>query len=344
MLPSSHTGGAPYSPHNPRRRVTRQRSITIQKARIMATKKLTVPGLEKGQTIMRIPPSSIIVDEVDNGRRNANEDITTLVDALVQLGRQLHPVGVQRTPEGGLKLVWGYRRWKAISHIVDNQIVQAGEPLSMLECIVMDNPMTEAQAFEFNVVENMGRKALTPIDMAIDLSRLTTEFGYTLKTAGAMFDGRSKAWASSMIRLLELPHDVQRKIDTGAIPVSAAYDVLTMPEGPERDAAMAALQSGDGTTRSKVAEAARQKQQEIADGPEAPAETDAKPAKKVVKRRTLKELAVVIEGLRTKYTTADVNNEEQYLPAAQMMDEFIKLMGGGSAKRFERELLALLGV
>lgn len=312
----------------------------------MATKKLTVPGLEKGQTIMRVPPSAIIVDEIDNGRRNANEDITTLVDALVQLGRQLHPVGVQRTPEGGLKLIWGYRRWKAISHIVDNQIVQPGEPLSMLECIVSDEPMTEAQAFEFNVVENMGRKALTPIDMAINLSRLTTEFGYTLKTAAALFDGRSKAWASSMIRLLELPHDVQRKVDAGTIPVSAAYDVLCMPEGEDRNAAMEVLRSGEGTTRSKVREAVRQR--EIADAPEGgdveAAAAAAKPVKGDKKKRTLKELAVVFEGLRTKYTTTSDDGEEQYLPLAQIMDETIRLMGGGNAKRYEREILKLLGV
>lgn len=311
----------------------------------MATKKLTVPGLEKGQTIMRVPPSAIIVDELDNGRRNVNEDITTLVDALVQLGRQLHPVGVQRTPEGGLKLVWGYRRWKAISHIVDNQIVQAGEPLSMLECIVSDEPMTEAQAFEFNVVENMGRKDLSPIDIATNLSRLTTEFGHTLKSAATMFNGRSKAWASSMIRLLELPHDVQRKVDAGTVPVSAAYDVLCMPEGEDRNAAMAILQSGEGTTRSKVREAVRQR--EIGEDPNAPdveaAAAAAKPVKGDKKKRTLKELAVVLEGLRTKYTTANDEGDEQYLPLAQLMDETIKLMGGGSARRYERELLKLLG-
>lgn len=311
----------------------------------MATKKLNIPGSEKGLTILRVPPAQITVNEVDNGRKYVSDDIGPLVDSLITAGRQLQPVGVRRTPDGGLLLVWGYRRWRALSYIVENALVQEGEPLSLLECIVMDKEMTEAEAFELNVLENTGRKDLTPIDIATNLSRSTTEFGKTLKAAAAPWN-KSKAWASMMIRLLELPPQVQKKIDLGSIPVSAAYDVLTMPEGEDRDAAMAALEAGDGTTRSQVREAVRQRN--IADTPEAPAEETtappAKPAKGDKKKRTLKELAVVVEGLKTKYTETSEDGTETLLPLAAIMDEFLRLMGGKAEKSFERSMLKILGV
>jgi len=311
----------------------------------MATKKLNIPGSEKGLTILRVPPAQVTVDEIDNGRKYVNDDIMPLVDALISAGRQLHPVGVQRTADGGLKLVWGYRRWKALSYIAENALVQPGDPLALLECIVIDKEMSEAEAFEINVIENTGRKDLSPIDIATNLSRLTTEFGKTLKQAAAPWN-KSKAWASSMIRLLELPPPIQRKIDTGVIPISAAYDVLTMPEGPEREAAMKELESGDGTTRSKVREAVRQS--EIANAPEAPVEegaaAPAKPTKGDKKKRTLKELSVLVEGLRTKYTETKEDGTEEYLPFATIMDELLRVMAGGKEQRFERSVLKILGV
>ena len=314
----------------------------------MATKKLNIPGLEKGRTIMRVPPAQIIVDPADNSRHQADEDIMPLVNSLIMAGYQIHPVGVRRTPDGGLKLAWGYRRWQALSYIAENALVQPGDPLAMLECIEVGGDVTEANAFLTNVLENAGRKDLNPIEIATCLRRMTQELEpkFTLKEAAAPWN-RSKAWASSMIRLLEMPLSIQKKIEAGLIPVSAAYDVLTMPEGPEREAAMAALEAGEGTTRSKVREAVRQ--QEIASAPEVPAEEGAEtaPAKAVKgdkKKRTLKEIAVIVEGLRTKYTETTEEGAETYLPFATIMDEFLRLMAGGKDKRFERELLKVLSV
>lgn len=304
--------------------------------------KIKVEGALKGAQIMMVPLSEIQFIPGDNSRRYAGDDVSSLADSIKTLG-QMQPVGVSRTEDGKLKLEWGYRRYRAVQYI--NEHLADGESPTLLACVIQNDgqPVADVEAFLRNIAENAARKEPTPIDHAHAVARLCDEFGFSVREAGARL-GKSGAWASSTRRLLELPSQIQKKVDAGTVPVAAAYDYLTMPEGPEKDAALSALEGSSAVSRSDMREKIRKARDEGEAQAVAEANTAAptKPEKGDKKKRTLKELAVIFAAVRERYTSTDDKGEEEVLPPTRIMDELAKLMAGGSEKAFERKLLAIL--
>lgn len=299
----------------------------------------------KGSPLILVNPNQIICESGENSRRYTSDDISSLAQSIKELG-QLQAVGVSRTADNQLKLEWGYRRYRAVQLL--NEKAAEGEGPYLLKAELQNNgePVADTEAFLRNVAENAVRRDYSPADIAHTIDRLTSDLGMSMRDAGAQF-GKSAAWASSMRKLLELPAQILRKVDAGTIPVSACYDALTMPEGPERDAAFNALDASEAISRSqmrdKVRAAAEESEaQDVANADEKNAKADQKASKGDKKKRTLKELMLIFESIREKYTE-EGDKKDNLLPPAQVMDEILKLAGGGSDKRFERRLIDILG-
>lgn len=299
----------------------------------------------KGNPLFLVHPDQIICESGENSRRYTSDDVNTLAQSIKDVG-QLQAVGVSRTDDGKLKLEWGYRRYRAVQLLNEKAVEGEGPYLLKAELQNNGEPVSDVEAFLRNIAENAVRREYSPADYAHSIGRLTDELGMTMKEAGAQY-GRSAAWASSMKKLLELPASILRKVDSGAIPVSACYDALTMPEGPERDTAFAALEASDSISRSEMKQKVRDKAaesdaQDVANADEANAAKDQKKKAGDKKKRTLKELTIVFETIRDKYTEED-DGKENLLPPAQIMVEILKLAGGGKEKTFERRLIDILG-
>ena len=133
----------------------------------------------------------------------------------------VQPVVVRAVEESGdYELIAGERRWRAAQ-------------LAGLDTIpAMVRELSDDQALEIALIENIQREELTPVEEARAFERLTKEFGLT-HDALAEAVGRKRTTISNTLRLLRLPGEVQQALDEGVLRMGHARALLAL-EGDER--------------------------------------------------------------------------------------------------------------
>ena len=140
------------------------------------------------------------------------------LDALAQSIREkgiLQPLLVR--PLAGeaadFELVAGERRWRAAQRV------------GLHEVPVIVRPITDSEALEIALVENLQREDLSPLEEAEAYSRLIDEFGRT-QASLAEAVGKSRSHVANMVRLLSLPGPVRRRLDDGELTAGHARALL----------------------------------------------------------------------------------------------------------------------
>jgi ParB family transcriptional regulator, chromosome partitioning protein len=86
------------------------------------------------------------------------------------------------------------------------------------------------------LIENIQRENLNPIEEAMALQRLMSEFGLThQQTAQAV--GKSRTAVTNLLRLLSLPEEVKKMLEQGALEMGHARTLITLPEETQLEAA-----------------------------------------------------------------------------------------------------------
>jgi ParB family chromosome partitioning protein len=130
----------------------------------------------------------------------------------------LQPLLVRRKGNG-YELVAGERRWRAA--------LKAG--LERVPALV--RPVTDDEALQLALVENLQREDLNPIEEARAFRRLQDEFGLTQEEISAKV-GRSRPAVTNSLRLLLLPEELQSEVAAGKLAAGQARALLAL----ERDA------------------------------------------------------------------------------------------------------------
>ena len=130
------------------------------------------------------------------------ESLVDLVDSIKEHG-VLEPLVVAKTP-AGYQIIAGERRWRAsklagLTHVP--AIIRETSPKGMLEMAL---------------VENVQRVDLNAIDRAKGFERLQKEFGLTVSEIASRI-GKSVAYVSNSLRLLNLPDALKDGLLTGLI-------------------------------------------------------------------------------------------------------------------------------
>ena len=140
-------------------------------------------------------------------RTNFDEaKLQELADSIISNG-MIQPIVVRRS-SNGYELVAGERRWRA-SRV-------AG--LTTVPCIVRD--FTDEQNVMIAIIENMQREDLNPIEEAAGLQNMMKKLGMTQEEASRAV-GKSRAYVANSLRLLNLPEEIQAKLEDGTM--SAAH-------------------------------------------------------------------------------------------------------------------------
>jgi ParB family chromosome partitioning protein len=141
------------------------------------------------------------------------------LEALVESIRRhgvLQPI-VVRLVADGYQVVAGERRWKAAQ--------AAG-----LESVpVVIRSMTDQEALELALVENLQREDLNPIERARAYHRLTGEFGLTQEQVAERV-GKSQPSVANALRLLGLPPQILSSLESGRISEGHAKAILGLPD------------------------------------------------------------------------------------------------------------------
>ena len=173
------------------------------------------PSFESDTRIETLPLREI---EPDPGQPRKTFDDETLAELSASIAEHglLQPIAVRPKPSGGYLIVAGERRWRA-SRI-------AG--LTEVPVIVKD--VTDEQAMELALVENLQREDLDPVEEAAGIRELMTRCDLTQEQAARKL-GKSRSALANSLRLLSLPETVLELLKSGFITIGHAKVVLGLP-------------------------------------------------------------------------------------------------------------------
>lgn len=157
-------------------------------------------------------PLDQIQPNPDQPRRSIDPEALATLTASVRASGLVQPIVVRRTGEG-YEIIAGERRWRAAA--------QAG--LSAIPALVRD--ADERERLELALVENVVREDLNPIEVARALAILVEDFGQTQTSVSERL-GRSRPAVSNVMRLLELPDEVQAMVSDGRLSEGHARAIL----------------------------------------------------------------------------------------------------------------------
>jgi ParB family chromosome partitioning protein len=178
-----------------------------------------------------MPPShtggstqEVLIDSIDANpyqtRRRINEAAMEELAESIRASGVVQPVVLRPGPNGRFQLVAGERRWHASK--------RAGK--TTIPAVIRQ--ISNEQAMEITIIENLQREDLNPIEQAKAFERLSREFGLTQEQIAAR-TGKDRASIANFIRLLKLPEALQDALETGVLSFGHGKVLLALAGFPE---------------------------------------------------------------------------------------------------------------
>lgn len=165
-----------------------------------------------GGGVVRLPLSAIRPNPGQPRRRLSQESLEELAQSIKEKGL-LQPILVR--PKGdGYELVAGERRYRAAQ--------MAG--LTEVPALVRD--LTDREALELALVENLQREDLSPVEEARGYQALLS-MGLTQEEVAKRV-GKARSTVANALRLLQLPEEVLRALEAGEITAGHARALLML--------------------------------------------------------------------------------------------------------------------
>ncbi|HMM09606.1 MAG TPA: ParB/RepB/Spo0J family partition protein [Paracoccus solventivorans] len=164
-------------------------------------------------------PVEQIIPNPDQPRRQFDPDALNELAASLRNRGVLQPLIVRPHPtEPDLyQIVAGERRWRAA------QIAQ------LHELPVLIRELDDTEVLEVALIENIQRADLNPIEEAASFRQLMDRFGHTQERLAEALD-KSRSHISNLLRLLNLPEQVQGFVRDGKLTAGHARALITAPD------------------------------------------------------------------------------------------------------------------
>ena len=143
------------------------------------------------------------------------EDDESLIISIREHGL-IQPILI-RPLSHGFEIVAGHRRYQACKSL----------RWRFIPCKIRE--MTNKQAFEIQLSENIQRKSMDPIEEAEAFRRYVIDFGWGGVSDLAKKIGKSEEYVSHRIQLLKLSEEIKNKIVSNGLNVSKAIEISTIP-------------------------------------------------------------------------------------------------------------------
>lgn len=190
-----------------------------------------------------------IIADPNQPRTEFDEDEIQQLAASIRNTGQLHPIRVRW--QADLKkwiIVTGERRYRAT--------VAAG--LSEIDCFFHNDQISESEILEQQLVENLLRQDLRPLEEARGYAALMELNAWNGKQVAEAV-GVSPSKVSRALALLDLPEEVQQKIEAGNLARTAAYE-LSKLDSHETQRSVADQAATGSLTHKQTTKAVRQRQ------------------------------------------------------------------------------------
>lgn len=160
-----------------------------------------------------------IIPNKEQPRKTFDEAaLQELADSVKQHG-VLQPLLVRPLTTGGYQLVAGERRWRA-SRLAE-----------LKEVPVIIKELSDTEAMEIAIIENLQREDLNPIEEAEGLQALIDKCGFTQEEVATSV-GKSRPAITNALRLLRLPEEVRQMTKDGDISAGHARALLAFDNEP----------------------------------------------------------------------------------------------------------------
>ncbi|HUN83172.1 MAG TPA: ParB/RepB/Spo0J family partition protein [Terracidiphilus sp.] len=173
-------------------------------------------------------PREIPVDQIDPNpyqtRSQMNEEQLAELSASITANGVVQPILVRPLASGRFQLIAGERRWRA-SQLAGKQTIPA-----------ILRQVSDEQAMEITIVENLQRADLNAMEQARAFARLSSEFHMTQEQMGQR-TGKDRVTVSNYMRLLKLPDSIQLRIETGDLSFGHAKALLGLTSHPDLERA-----------------------------------------------------------------------------------------------------------
>jgi ParB family transcriptional regulator, chromosome partitioning protein len=169
------------------------------------------PAVAPAPAVAQMPghsTSEISIDLIDPNpyqtRRHIRDEALNELADSIRVSGVVQPVVLRPGQNGRFQLVAGERRWLASK--------RAGK----ITVPAVVRQISNEQAMEITIIENLQREDLNPMEQARAFERLSREFGLTQEQIASR-TGKDRASIANFIRLLKLPTSVQDALESGAL-------------------------------------------------------------------------------------------------------------------------------
>ena len=178
----------------------------------------TQPVSAPGEMIRQLPVEQIDHNPYQTRSRFDETALAELAESIKASG-VVQPILVRPQLSGRFQLIAGERRWLASQ--------RAGK--TTVPAIVKQ--VSNEQAMEMTIVENLQREDLNPVEQARAYERLGREFGLTQEQM-AQRTGKEHSSVANFLRLLKLPSDVQTLVEENKLSFGHAKALMSL-DSPE---------------------------------------------------------------------------------------------------------------
>ena len=148
----------------------------------------------------------------------SDEAITALAESIREHG-VLQPILVRPLSTGGYQIVAGERRWRA------------ARMLGLSEIPVTIRELSDIEAMQIAIIENLQREELNPVEEACGYAELIDKYGMTQEKVAQMV-GRSRSTVANSVRMLALPKRVLKMVEEGTLSAGHAKALLGFDDEP----------------------------------------------------------------------------------------------------------------
>ena len=167
----------------------------------------------------KVPVEKLVPSPYQPRTQFAAEKIKELADSIKERGI-LQPIVVRKLNNGNFEIIAGERRWRA------------AQVAGLFEVPVQVKVLSNKEALEIAIIENVQREDLSPLEEAEAYQRLMTEFSLTQQQVAERV-GKERATIANALRLLFLPKGARELLAAGTISQGHAKVLLSLGQEQE---------------------------------------------------------------------------------------------------------------
>jgi ParB family chromosome partitioning protein len=264
-----------------------------------------------GVSSERMIPTDLIKANPDQPRRQFSEDALEELAASIRQKGVIQPLILRPDPADDTRyqIVAGERRWRAAQRAM----------LHELPAIIRE--FDDGEVLEVAIIENIQRADLNPLEEADGYRQLMQHFDHTqAQLAEAM--GKSRSHIANLMRLFDLPGEVQSMVRDGVLSAGHARALITAED---------ALKLARQVVRDGLSVRETERLAKSAKAPSGPARKRSKPTKDADTAALESDLSATLGmpvSIAHDAASGEGNVTIRYKDLSKL-DDLIRLLGGG---------------